>query len=174
VCFFRPKANEELIFPSLVRDFFDIDQKIKAPAMTFHCFALLSFCAPDDHPYLSFTRHISFLYMTSINVRPMVACGLVEVASGLQLEAARLEYLGNKLAQDGKVGHARKGWDLQAYEGMILLGGGSTTENAGPIDLWFGHMIRRAGALTMNTRCKRKRLSGIASSAMIFTSRRLI
>ena len=65
---------------------------------------------------------------------PQVVCGSVEVTSGLA--PTPLQYLGNKFAEERKKGHARNVWDLQAYEGKIYLGGGSTTENAGPIHVW--------------------------------------
>jgi hypothetical protein len=47
-----------------------------------------------------------------------------------------IQCLGNPMANDRKKGRARNVWDLQAFEGKIYLGGGSTTENAGPIHVW--------------------------------------
>ncbi|MFM2311641.1 MAG: hypothetical protein RLZZ04_917 [Cyanobacteriota bacterium] len=41
--------------------------------------------------------------------------------------------LGNPLLTDGKKGRALNVWDLQAFNGKIYLGGGSSVENAGPI-----------------------------------------
>ncbi len=53
--------------------------------------------------------------------------------SELSLE---VQFLGNKMADDGKRGRARNIWDLEAYNGRIYLGGGSTVENAGPVSVW--------------------------------------
>ncbi len=47
-----------------------------------------------------------------------------------------VQYLGNKMEDDGQSGHARNVWDLQVYRGRIYLGGGSTVENAGPVNVW--------------------------------------
>ena len=47
-----------------------------------------------------------------------------------------VQYLGNKMADDRKRGRARNIWDLQAYNGRIYLGGGSTVQNAGPVNVW--------------------------------------
>jgi len=44
--------------------------------------------------------------------------------------------IGNKMAEDGQRGHARNVWDLQLYQGKVYVGGGSTTQNTGPINVW--------------------------------------
>ncbi|MEO1800118.1 MAG: hypothetical protein AAFR62_06775 [Cyanobacteria bacterium J06629_2] len=43
--------------------------------------------------------------------------------------------LGNPLATSGITGRSLNVWDLQAFEGKIYLGGGSTVDNTGPIDV---------------------------------------
>lgn len=48
----------------------------------------------------------------------------------------RLEVLGNPMASDGKTGRALNVWDLQSFGGKIYVAGGSTTQNAGPINVW--------------------------------------
>ncbi|MEL7417240.1 MAG: hypothetical protein AAGK10_01470 [Cyanobacteria bacterium J06555_3] len=50
-----------------------------------------------------------------------------------ELAAVRL---GNPLASDGKQGRALNVWDLQVFDGKIYLGGGDTSKNAGPINVW--------------------------------------
>jgi hypothetical protein len=44
--------------------------------------------------------------------------------------------LGNPLLADGKTDRALNVWDLQVFNGKIYLGGGSSVENAGPINVW--------------------------------------
>jgi hypothetical protein len=47
-----------------------------------------------------------------------------------------VERLGNPLLDDGLKNRALNVWDLQAFEGKIYLGGGSTVANVGPINVW--------------------------------------
>ena len=47
-----------------------------------------------------------------------------------------VQRLGNPLLEDGYSDRALNIWDLQAFEGKIYLGGGSTVSNAGPINVW--------------------------------------
>ena len=51
-------------------------------------------------------------------------------------ESDIVQKLGNPLLEDGHRGRALNVWDLQAFEGKIYLGGGSTVTNAGPINIW--------------------------------------
>ena len=44
--------------------------------------------------------------------------------------------LGNPLLSDGKTDRALNVWDLQVFDGKIYIAGGSTVENAGPINVW--------------------------------------
>jgi hypothetical protein len=44
--------------------------------------------------------------------------------------------LGNPLLEDGKIDRALNVWDLQVFEGQIYIAGGSTVNNAGPINVW--------------------------------------
>ena len=44
--------------------------------------------------------------------------------------------LGNPLAGDGKTGRSLNVWDLQVFDGKVYLGGGDTSKNAGPINVW--------------------------------------
>ena len=46
------------------------------------------------------------------------------------------ERLGNPLRKDGIEDRALNVWDMQAFEGKIYLGGGSTVTNSGPINVW--------------------------------------
>lgn len=54
---------------------------------------------------------------------------------------------GNKLAVNGTesevrsfFGRARNVWDLEAFDGRVYIGGGNTTTNPGPVNLWaFDH-----------------------------------
>ena len=43
--------------------------------------------------------------------------------------------LGNPLKTSGITGHSLNVWDLQVFDGKIYLGGGSTIDNTGPIDV---------------------------------------
>lgn len=54
-----------------------------------------------------------------------------------------VEYLGNKMADDGHSGRARNVWDLQLYDSKIYLGGGDTTTDAGPINVWSFDPVKR-------------------------------
>ena len=47
-----------------------------------------------------------------------------------------VQKLGNPLLEDGHSDRALNVWDLQAFEGKIYLGGGSTVSNPGPINVW--------------------------------------
>lgn len=61
---------------------------------------------------------------------------------------------GNRLLTDGGADPARplrnrelNVWDLQSYQGKVYLGGGNTTTNPGPINLWaFDHNAGSFGA----------------------------
>ncbi|MEM6612613.1 MAG: hypothetical protein AAF652_10235, partial [Cyanobacteria bacterium P01_C01_bin.72] len=68
-----------------------------------------------------------------------VSC-LVAIAFWLGHNSPRTEFaavrLGNPLAGDGKTGRALNVWDLQVFDGKVYLGGGDTTRNAGPINVW--------------------------------------
>ncbi|AFZ34360.1 hypothetical protein Sta7437_0769 [Stanieria cyanosphaera PCC 7437] len=44
--------------------------------------------------------------------------------------------LGNPSLNDGKVDRALNVWDLQVFDGKIYIAGGSTVNNAGPINVW--------------------------------------
>lgn len=44
--------------------------------------------------------------------------------------------LGNPLVADGKTDRALNVWDLQAFNDKIYVSGGSSVENAGPINVW--------------------------------------
>ncbi|MEM8782864.1 MAG: hypothetical protein AAGE65_08390 [Planctomycetota bacterium] len=73
--------------------------------------------------------------------------------SGLGDVTDRLVNLGNLVATQGRgprnasqpdfrplSGRARNVWDLQSHQGKVYLGGGNTTTNPGPINLWaFDH-----------------------------------
>lgn len=54
----------------------------------------------------------------------------------LPIESDVVQKLGNPLRSDGHRNRALNVWDLQAFEGKIYLGGGSTVTNAGPINVW--------------------------------------
>ncbi|MEO1235905.1 MAG: hypothetical protein AAFX76_03860 [Planctomycetota bacterium] len=72
----------------------------------------------------------------------------------------RVVNLGNPVATQGRgprnanqpdfgplSGRARNVWDLQAHQGKVYLGGGNTTTNPGPINLWaFDHAAGAFGA----------------------------
>ena len=58
-----------------------------------------------------------------------------------------LQNAGNRLATEGRAvpagaadagltGRALNAWDLQAFDGKVYLGGGDTTSNPGPLNLW--------------------------------------
>lgn len=47
-----------------------------------------------------------------------------------------VNYLGNPLSDDGKVGTALNVWDLQVFNNKVYLAGGSTQENTGPVNIW--------------------------------------
>ncbi|MEL6578469.1 MAG: hypothetical protein AAFQ14_01855 [Cyanobacteria bacterium J06621_12] len=44
--------------------------------------------------------------------------------------------LGNPLADDGKKGRSLNVWDLQVFDGKIYVGGGDTSKNVGPMNVW--------------------------------------
>ena len=44
--------------------------------------------------------------------------------------------LGNPMREDGLKDRALNVWDMQAFDGKIYLGGGSTVTNSGPINVW--------------------------------------
>jgi hypothetical protein len=44
--------------------------------------------------------------------------------------------LGNPLSSDGQTDRSLNIWDMQVFKGKIYLGGGSTIENEGPINIW--------------------------------------
>jgi len=59
---------------------------------------------------------------------------------------ASLESMGNKPAEAGQRGDSRNLWDLQAFEGKIYIGMGSTVANTGPVPIWaFDHAAARWG-----------------------------
>ena len=47
-----------------------------------------------------------------------------------------IKRLGNPLLSDGFDSRALNVWDLQAFDGKIYLGGGSTVDNVGPVNVW--------------------------------------
>ncbi|MGL5832639.1 MAG: hypothetical protein ACRC1Z_05320 [Waterburya sp.] len=47
-----------------------------------------------------------------------------------------VNYLGNPLNGDGKIGTALNVWDLQVFNGKVYVAGGSTQENTGPVNIW--------------------------------------
>ena len=52
----------------------------------------------------------------------------------------RLVDLGNKPAEAGQRGDSRNVWDLQAFDGKIYIGMGSTVADSGPVPVWaFDH-----------------------------------
>jgi hypothetical protein len=56
----------------------------------------------------------------------------------------RLVDLGNKPAEARQPGIARNVWDLQAFQGKLYIGMGSTAANRGPIPVWaFDHAAGR-------------------------------
>ncbi len=44
--------------------------------------------------------------------------------------------LGNPMLTDGKQGRALNVWDLQVFDGKIYVGGGDTSTNKGPMNVW--------------------------------------
>ncbi|MEL6494577.1 MAG: hypothetical protein AAFQ41_05560 [Cyanobacteria bacterium J06623_7] len=73
-----------------------------------------------------------------------VVCGIfpltLTIVLGLfwfdQKSPVEPERLGNPLSKDGLTDRALNIWDLQAFDGKIYLGGGSTVTNSGPMNIW--------------------------------------
>jgi len=69
--------------------------------------------------------------------------GLPGLVQGLDI-SDRLVDLGNKPEESGKRGVSLNVWDLQAYEGKIYIGMGSTSADSGPHPVWaFDHTAGR-------------------------------
>ena len=78
-------------------------------------------------------RQIKKIFITSLLVFVLlVSCKALQSTT----KSSSVIELGNPLASDGKTGRALNIWDLQAFNHKIYLAGGSTVENAGPINVW--------------------------------------
>lgn len=83
------------------------------------------------HTRQSFTAHATLALVAIVSIL------IVRETHSSDADIGRsLEDLGNKPAESGAHGVALNIWDLQAFEGRIFLGLGSTVLNSGPQPIW--------------------------------------
>ena len=83
--------------------------------------------------YKNFRHKLVALTALFLTTLVLIVVSFSLLSTGAEVVVKRL---GNPLLNDGFKNRALNVWDLQAFDGKIYLGGGSTVANAGPINVW--------------------------------------